>query len=280
MDLMIGLAAYWSNDEDISVADRILEIKKMGYDNVEIYCGLPFFSGWNQENWIDEIHKIKRVLSEENMEAVVHAPHYDMNLAAWNPKIRKISVEQAIKGADVASMVDADILVVHPGYMPSTKFSKEGSIKNSLESMKKISEYAKSKDIKIGIENLSAGPKALCVWPKELINFVEAVNKDNIGITLDVAHANSIDGMTPIEYLEVVEKHFMHIHLSDNRGGDSHFPIGVGNIDFRRLIKKIREKDYQGFMTLEGWLPSTDSRDFFIQGGARIIENMIKEINA
>jgi sugar phosphate isomerase/epimerase len=44
-----------------------------------------------------------------------------------------------------------------------------------------------------------------------------------------------------------------HVHLSDNRGGESdlHLPLGAGTIDWKNVVRMLKRAGWDGTVTLE-----------------------------
>ena len=90
-------------------------------------------------------------------------------------------------------------------------------------------------------------------YPDELVRIVKGVNRDNIGICLDVAHANTTKTLT--EFLEITKDgdvKIIHMHASDNFGADDlHLALGRGNIDWQKVFNGIKDNDYKGLFVTE-----------------------------
>ncbi len=77
----------------------------------------------------------------------------------------------------------------------------------------------------------------------------------NLGITLDVAHANLYSAENKsLSTIKKLGKAIGHVHLHDNFWGDSpkadrHLPIGEGNVDFRSIFKALLKIDYDRTIT-------------------------------
>ena len=69
-------------------------------------------------------------------------------------------------------------------------------------------------------------------------------------IVFDVANASVVE---PIESaLDMVKDHLVHVHLSDTDFNQwTHSPIGMGQIDFGSVAKKLREIGFSGISILE-----------------------------
>ena len=80
-------------------------------------------------------------------------------------------------------------------------------------------------------------------------------------LLLDVGHAN-LD--TPYNRSEELVANFgsrlSHVHVSDNRGGqdDTHLPLGVGNINWLKIVRLLKNAGYDGTVTVEVFGDDTD----------------------
>lgn len=187
------------------------------------------------------------LVNSYNFKTSVHAPLSDINIASLNESIRKTSIKEVKSSMDLASEIDASVVVVHPGQMAflARKFEQKG-MKSSLNSLKECSEYADELGIKMCIENMPDMEGLLCKDLNELNGIVQEIN---VAMTLDVGHAHnmglSIDEMLNYDTIG-------HIHLSDNDGSfDSHDAIGSKNIDFKSLFEGLKKMKYNGILTIE-----------------------------
>ncbi|OKY77858.1 MAG: Sugar phosphate isomerase/epimerase [Candidatus Methanohalarchaeum thermophilum] len=276
MTLGVGLAIYYSKKYDLY--EKIKHIGESDIQQVELYCGSPFLKKWNTSDYIEEIKKIKEELNTQDLNSSVHSPHYDLNISTWNSGVRKVVLEEIKKTFKAANLIGSNLVVVHPGYVPSRKFSREKALQKMIDNLRELVDVAENFDIMIGLENLSRHSKALGVLPRELNMVLDEVDSKNLGITFDVAHANTISSMSPVEYIQEIGDRIIHVHLSDNRGEDEHLPIGVGDIDFRDVLAELKKFDYSGDYIIEGWLPRQDYKDFFVKKSYKIIKNHLKNI--
>jgi sugar phosphate isomerase/epimerase len=117
-----------------------------------------------------------------------------------------------------------------------------------IRALREIVQYGRKNSVAINLENLS-----------ETVDDIEpAMNEvPNLGLTLDVGHANLGGlGNKSIAIIEKFGKLIRHVHLHDNRGGQSqdddlHLPIGDGTVDFRSILKALCNIGYDGTLTLE-----------------------------
>jgi sugar phosphate isomerase/epimerase len=75
----------------------------------------------------------------------------------------------------------------------------------------------------------------------------------DLRLVLDIGHANLGGGKNKSsEFIHRYGYRIGHVHANDNFGKeDSHLPIGAGIIDFERIMKELKEAQYDETITLE-----------------------------
>ena len=136
-----------------------------------------------------------------------------------------------------------------------------------IRALKEIVEYGQKNSVAINLENLSETAEdfdpVICQVP-------------DLGLTLDVGHANL--GGSENKSSAIIEKFgrlIRHVHLHDNRGGQSkdddlHLPIGAGTVDFPAIMASLMSTGYNGTMTLE-------VKPEFQEAGRILIETAVKK---
>ena len=86
------------------------------------------------------------------------------------------------------------------------------------------------------------------------MNFSEVFDAfPEIRLTLDIGHANLGAGRNKSsEFIRLYGYRIGHVHACDNFGKeDSHLPVGAGIIDFRKILRELKETQYDDTITLE-----------------------------
>ena len=210
-------------------------------------------------NFEKEIEFLIKLQKEKNIRYVVHAPYFDGGLNAFNKKMRNAALEEVFYSIDVASRVGSKILVLHPAIEQyGLKIQKRKELE--IDSYKKIAKYAKKKGISVGLENEAQTnfwfPDRACKF-EEIEKIIREVNLNNLGLTLDIGHAN-VTGEDFVKAIYQFKTKIFHIHAHDNFGKkeikgrpDPHLPPGDGEICWRKVIKALREINYQGYFAIE-----------------------------
>ncbi len=187
------------------------------------------------------------LVNSYNIKASIHAPLSDINIASLNESIRKASVEEVKNSIDLASKIDSEVVVVHPGHIAflARKFPEKIKEKR-LISLKECSKFAEERGIKLCVENMPDMEGMTC---KSLEELNELVQEIGTFMTVDVGHAYNT-GISVDEILKY--NNIGHFHLSDNDGSfDDHNAVGSKDINFKSLFEGLKKKDFKGVLVVE-----------------------------
>lgn len=254
-----------TGDNYSSFADDLEFFESIGIKYIEILYEYP------NDNNIDSINPYE-LNNNYSFKYVVHSPISDINLASRNLTIRNAAINEIKSSIDLASAIDSNIVVVHPGTISFiARFDIDNLINNAKNSIIDCTEYAKDSGVIIAVENMPNMDMFLYKDIFELNNLINNVyggdfnsngtnnstttnsannnkNHNNLAMTMDIAHAHSNGFNINDCYFESVK----HIHLSDNNGIiDSHDSLGTGNINFKSVIDLFKNNGYNGIYTLE-----------------------------
>lgn len=111
--------------------------------------------------------------------------------------------------------------------------------------------YVKENDIKLAIHNHGPGDE---VYPTPASVYDKIVNLDKrIGLCIDIGHVVRL-GMNPIEAIKKYGHRMYDMHLKDVDGTvakSESIQIGRGVIDMPKLMKALKDVNYQGVMSIE-----------------------------
>lgn len=212
------------------------------------------YSGW------EIVQEGSQCLTEENLSNVgdikettnlklsIHLPFSDMNIAGLNPGVHGEVMRQMRYYLDMASDL-VEVAVLHPGYLsPYSSKIPDKAWDKCIESIRELGDYSDDLGITIAVENMPNMPKIFGRYPDEMLETLEQVNRKNVGMTLDVGHANTMGLLD--EFVEKCKGKLVHMHIHDNNGKrDEHLPIGQGNINWNKLMENL--SGYKGLMVTE-----------------------------
>lgn len=203
------------------------------------------------------IAKIKTLLDGYTGRMGVHAPFWNIPLAAWDPKIRSVVQERFKQTLDVCAEIGATHMVIHS---PLHFFNHPGSISNPMmgyvsifdvvhETLEDTVKHAESIGCTLVIENIYDR------YPVMLTDLVKSFQSDYVRQSLDAGHAfiMSTEGAPPPDYyVREAGKYLAHIHLQDTDGfSDRHWCVGDGNINWRAIFEEIRKQESNPRLILE-----------------------------
>ncbi|MDR1818655.1 MAG: sugar phosphate isomerase/epimerase [Methanobrevibacter sp.] len=186
-----------------------------------------------------------KFLESYSFSYTVHSPISDMNIASLNPNLRQTSVNEVKKSIDLASEINANLTVVHPGIISFLgRLYKEKVIELAHNSIMECFDYGQDSGVKISVENMPNIDGHLYQDPSQLNKFLKV---SNIDMTLDIGHANTVIKKTDL-FFDTIN----HIHLSDNNAdSDHHYPLGQGNINFKDVFSTLSKHKFNGIYIVE-----------------------------
>lgn len=231
---MFGISTFCLHDQPLASAlERIAAIS----DFIEV---------------MDEgLHYLKNAEPLESYSAkfTIHSPCRGTNIASLLEPIRRASVEVMAECFAIAAEVNAGI-VVHPGYFAWLEERREAE-NQCRKSIAELTRLSREHGVPFFIENMGDWEYFLLKDPSELPLI------GNARFALDVGHAHQNHCLD--KFLSVPIQHF---HLHDNNGKtDSHATIGEGTIDFRPVMKRVKESGIQPVVevaTFDGVLTSIE----------------------
>jgi sugar phosphate isomerase/epimerase len=138
------------------------------------------------------------------------------------------------------------LLTIHLWLDPH--FVRKNTIQYKINLLKRIVTFASESHITVCLENLSETP-----------DDTEAAFRETplLQMTLDLGHAQLFTEVNRSHgFLDRFPERIKHIHIHDNRGGQSHLddlhlPPPEGIIDFGSIFMRLKQIHYSGTMTLE-----------------------------
>lgn len=128
------------------------------------------------------------------------------------------------------------------------RFVRKDSLESKREILKRIVEKAAEHQVTVCIENLSEEARDLEPAFREIPSLM---------MTLDLGHGELLcERNRSLGFIERHPDRIKHVHVHDNRGGNSHtddlhLPPGEGVIDFKILFAALHRIHYDRTVTLE-----------------------------
>jgi len=212
-----------------SIKSQLERLKSIGYDFAEVDLSLPIMP---DEKFKKEIKANKEIIPLFSG----HLPSIDF---------KKEELERCKEFIKILSNQDVNLFVIH---LYSNNLPTKENFEFKLKCLEELTDFARRFNSVLVLENTEEDISIL----KKVFEKVP-----DLKFCLDVGHANLFtEKNSSVDLIENFQDVLEHVHVHDNIGGyreifDSHFPVGVGNIDFLLIFKKLKETGYSGRITLE-----------------------------
>jgi len=246
--------------------DEIDTFSLLGFDYLELTMDPPMA----HYTVLAEIKgDILTALRANNLGLICHLPTF-VSTADLTESIRDASIMEMQKSLAMASELGAEKVVLHPSAVVGMGGFVLGTVRDyALAFLSEISDTARSLNVTICLENM---------FPRNMFG-VEPIEFEGlfrlfptIKLTLDTGHANIAENKNNrlMKLVEQFGDRIGHLHFSDNNGyRDDHLAIGEGSINFKRLIKSLKEIGYDDTITLEVF---DQNRQALVDSRQRIIK--------
>jgi len=215
---------------------------RSGAQAVEIFAARQHFDYTSREH-VRELSEWFR--SNTVQPFSMHAPMFpdrEMGRAGAPPvnvihpeKARRIDSMDEIKRAlEAAEQIPFRHLIVHLG--ESGDGWSQRTIEFALTALEHLGAFARPLGVQVLVENLTNEAAS----PEHLVTILSLGHLDNIGVCLDLGHANMTVGVP--EAIAVLGQRIVSLHVHDNHGTkDEHLWPGDGAIDWPATTKLLSE---------------------------------------
>lgn len=250
------------NDEPISAFKRCFElIKGAGYDRVDIsFWGLSVPDKWfMRDGWEETVAEIGELAKAQGLP--IHQTHANTYSGKqWDdPNFpgHEFMLESCMRAVKATALVGGKWVVMHPMNLPNDPlYNREKARDAAIRQLAPYIEEAKKLGVGIAVENMvdfRGYRRRYCAGDiYELIDLVDTVNDDSVGICLDTGHAN-LGGIDSAAAIYEIGKRLKATHINDNHGGsaDEHLFPYFGNLDWQNISKALTDVGYDGDFAYE-----------------------------
>ena len=197
------------------------------------------------------VFTLNQVAKSHNIIYTVHAPFADMNIASPSKPILTTTLKRLKESMAYANALNAKLWIFHPGSKTGISMFYPGEdLKQNIQAINALHKTAEEYGLNIAIENLPEKYGFLMKHPEDFQKFYKETGLNDIGLVLDVGHANLESQIET--FLRKLPDKIVHIHVSDNMGeNDQHLGIGHGKINWQRFAETLREIAYDKTLIIE-----------------------------
>ena len=161
---------------------------------------------------------------------------------------RRARVDHLKKACEFAKACGIASIQTHLGFIPENP--NDALYTETVEAIREVASHAKDNGVAILAET---GQET----PVTLLRTILEVGTGNVFVNLDTANLILYGKGNPVDALEVVGQYVRGIHAKDGlfptdpKKLGREVPIGEGKVDWPKFIRRLRELNYQGAMTIE-----------------------------
>src|SRR5467141_2032172 len=152
------------------------------------------------------------------------------------------------RASDFAKRCGIDAVQTHCGFIPENP--NDTAYKETVTAMREVAGYCKRNGQNFRYET---GQET----PITLVRAIQDVGLDNQGVNFDLANLILYGKANPVDAIELLGPYVQGIHAKDGlwptnpRDLGQEVPIGKGKVDFPRIIRRLKELNYRGAVTIE-----------------------------
>jgi sugar phosphate isomerase/epimerase len=240
--------------------ERAVEIvAQLGFKYVEVSAIRPGLS-YPDDYTRDEVLEFRDHVRSNGLKVgAIHTDdgsHHTSNLTNPNEKIRCWKISQLKISAELASLLDADLISTTCGYSMTIETPREKAWRWAVNGLTEAGKAANAYGVAVALE---PAPGTIIRDSKDGMQMIEEIKLDNVNLLLDTGHAmisshGSLreNGPDLVESIRDAGKHLIHVHIDDNDGtSDQHSVPGTGLVDFEAVIAALKDIDYHRCLSFE-----------------------------
>jgi len=220
-------------------------VSRAGLDGIEYWLETPHF--WLRDLPADEVIACRRA-HPEIATLTVHTPVLDLNPCSINPDVAEISVAYAVRSVEMAQVLGAGVLTVHPGRRTAKRPPGEADIARFDHYIAALREAALRDTVKVALENMEPIINSLICTPERMREVLDA--EPWLMFTLDTSHALAASEETVLQYIDLCADRLANVHISSAGNGQLHLPLDRNPV-IARILGALRDHRYRGGLMLE-----------------------------
>ncbi len=247
---MIFVSTTFSKQKKSNLQNVLNQLDNLEIDGIEIGSTHNYETKQNYKKIISKNKKKK--IFVHNFFPPSENENFVLNIASSDISIKKNSLDMIISNIDFCKDIGAQLYTIHPGFLslpvPKTDFNKNNydfdfdtnsvskrsdAFDIMLKSLKKISNYAKKKQINIAIETEGSNQKhsyLIMQEPKEYKKLFKEI-PEKLFVNFNLPHsyfASSYFNFSMKNFIKFLNNRIIAVEISDNDGfNDEHKPLSI-----------------------------------------------------
>lgn len=260
--------------------EKIIDAKRCGFDFGQLAI-------WDMGFYTDEnARDLKALLEEVDFKAISlwcgwsgpvkwSYPERHWTLGLVPDWLRDRRLNELKRGAEFARKLGVDHISTHVGYFPDDPYNP--TYKAMVYALRELCTEMKKYGQRFSFETGEELPVTLGMLMTE-------IGLDNIGVNFDPANLTSGGRANACDAMDLLGDHIYGMHAKDavppkfGEPSGRQVNIGDGVVDFKALITKLKEHNYEGDIVIEREIPYGEQRNKDIMGSKKYLEAIIAEV--
>ncbi len=275
--MKIGTCVYFENA--YTIEEQLRNLKANGFDNCQLLS-------WNPAVWTDENAALLNRVREElgltfsafwcGWEGPKVWDLYEgpLTLGLVPPDYRVLRIQNLCDGADFAHKLGVVDVVTHMGFIPESPH--DPLFPGFCIAVRQVAEHLKANGQYLLFET---GQET----PVTMLRCFETVGTGNLGVNLDTANLILYGKANPADALLVFGDYVRGLHAKDGQyptnGHDlgTETRLGDGAVDFPLVFQRLREHNYDGYVTIEREISGEQQRQD-VEYARRYLQAIINDV--
>lgn len=243
MNYAIHLSTFtktWSDD----LVPLIKRAADIGYGAVE----LPLL-----DLELIDVSAIQKALRENNVQALCSTGmNKEEDISSLDSCICAAGLKRLFKCIDIAYQLDCrqltGVIYAPWGFLQSKEDGKQ-NIEQCVTSLQTVADYAKQRDVTLGLEILNRYEGYIINTVEEGLAFLKRIDRSNVGLHFDTFHAH-IEEKDMYQALMAAKDKLVHVHFCENTRGTP----GTGQVHWDKVSKALNEMGYDRWVSIENFV--------------------------
>ena len=171
-----------------------------------------------------------------------------INLSDEDPEVRSIARERLTEMIDLAALFHANINIGRVRGSFRDRIPEERTRQLAIASLKELSAYAESKNVKIALEPICMLQTRFINTVDQAARFCDEVGSPAFGYMMDLYHMN-VEEKDILQTIHRFGAECLHVHLADS---NRQFP-GRGHLNFSEILSAFYKAGYNHDFSVEIW---------------------------
>ncbi len=232
----------------------VKSMERCGLKNVDMWGGAPHYCRLDYNSSMEAaraIRELRKKMEDHGLKTVIYTPEtlgYPYSYSSDNIALRARTIDFMKAACEDALEFGTNRVFLNTGCYPRD-LDRENGLANTIDSFRRLSEYAGKMGITLMLEQLQPYESNLCINIHDMKRIVEAVDSPALNICVDLV-AMEVAEETLSQYFECFQDKIQWIHYSDSY----HMILGDGVYGKEKLkgyIDTLEKYSYSGCLDLE-----------------------------